>query len=296
MTEKDLSGKGLSEKVVFIVGDHLAGSSPSPHLMSLSQLLSGLRDGQVREPWPTLVPGQGIEQYERGIVRGELRRLGLPESILLDIPMPELLGHSEVHKHNPENVLVAGLHRVDENLFRASFRISDRQEMVLDHAPSAHVAGMVITELVRQMSLAVGERYLLRPTGVSRRFILNSLQTSFSKFLLPLPALIEYRAENLVRKGPDWLRFQGHCDVVQAGVTAASGSMDMVVMDERRAARIEKRQFLEVMPLLTDLHRFPVPLPHPLPHSAPAPHPVPVPVPVPHPAHSPEGVHALDSA
>ncbi|MEU2794063.1 AfsA-related hotdog domain-containing protein [Streptomyces sp. NPDC007100] len=242
----------MSEGVVFVVGDNLAGSSPSAHLLSLSELLSGLRDGLVREPWPVLVPEQGVERYERDLVRDRLRRLGLPESILQDPPIPEVLGCAEVHKHNPDNVLIAGLHKVEEDLFHASLRVSDRQEMVLDHASSAHVTAMVITEMVRQMSLAIGERYLLGTTGVPRRFIINSLETSFSKFLLPLPARIEYRLEKLSAKGPDRIRFQGRCDVVQAGITAASGSMDMVVMEETRSAQIEERQFLEALPLLAE--------------------------------------------
>ncbi|MEW2544895.1 AfsA-related hotdog domain-containing protein [Streptomyces sp. NPDC047002] len=239
--------------VVFIVGDNLASRSPAAGLMSLTALLTGLDNGSVRAPWPVLVPGQGIERYEREIVRGRLRRLGIPESILRDPPMPPMLGCAEVHKHNPDNVLLAGLDRVADDRFSAALRISDRQEMVLDHAASAHVTAAVITEVVRQMSLAVAERYLLARTGTPRRFILNSLESSFSRFLLPLPTRIDYRLEEHVWKGQDRLRFRGRCDLVQAGASAATGSMDMVVMAESRAALIEERQFLEAMPRLAYL-------------------------------------------
>ena len=126
----------------------------------------------------------------------------------MDVPVPAPLRHSEVHKRNPENVLIAGLRKVEDHLFRATLRISDRQEMVLDHTTGSHVTGMVITEAVRQMSIAVGERYLLTPSGPAHRFIINSLQTTFHKFLLPLPTRLDYTLEELKRKGPDRLRFR----------------------------------------------------------------------------------------
>ncbi|MFF7788126.1 AfsA-related hotdog domain-containing protein [Streptomyces sp. NPDC007991] len=186
-----------------------------------------------------ILPGQGIEEYEREIVRAVLRRHGLPESILMDIPLPAPLPCFEVHKRIPENVLIAGLSKVDDRLFQATLRISDRQEMVLDHTTGSHVTGMVITEAVRQMSVVVGERHLLTPTGTARRFILNSLQTTFHKFLLPLPTRLEYTLEHIERKGPDRLRFKGRCDFLQTDVLAASGSMALTVIDAQRAEQIE---------------------------------------------------------
>ncbi|GFE19623.1 AfsA-related hotdog domain-containing protein [Streptomyces libani] len=243
----------MPEKVVFVVGDNLATRSNSVDLVSLSEFTASLKGELISEPFPVIIPGQGIEDYEREIVRSKLRQHGLPESILKDIPLPELLYHSEVHKRKPENVLIAGLRKVEDDLFKATLRISDRQEMVLDHTTGSHVTAMVITEAVRQISLAVGERYLLTPSGRARRFILNSLQTTFHKFLLPLPAQLEYSVQEVSQKGPNRLRFRGRCDLVQAGVVAASGSMDMVVMEEERADRIEAERIRETTRALAEL-------------------------------------------
>lgn len=241
-------------KFVFVVGDNLACRSNSEDLVPLSRLDLLLEEGLSSDPPPVIVPGQGIEKYEREIVRAKLRRRGLPESMLMDVPLPTPLHHHEVHKRNPENVLIAGLSKVDDRLFRATLRLSDRQEMVLDHTTGSHVTGMVITEAVRQMSLAVGERHLLTPFSTARRFIINSLQTTFHKFLLPLPTRVEYTLEELKRKGPGRLRFRGRCDLLQADVLAASGSMDLMVIDEKRADQIEADHIRETTRALAELH------------------------------------------
>ncbi|MFE9613518.1 AfsA-related hotdog domain-containing protein [Streptomyces sp. NPDC006012] len=240
-------------KFVFVVGDNLADGSDTDDLMPLSRL-DLLLEETLPDSLPVLVPGQGIEVHERETIRAKLRRRGLPESMLMDVPLPAPLRPCEVHKHRPENVLIAGLHKVEDDLFRATLRISDKQEMILDHTTGSHVTGMVITEAVRQISVAVAERDLLTPSGTARRFIMNSLQTVFHKFLLPLPTRLEYRLEELRRKGPDRLRFRGRCDLLQADVLAASGSTDIVVMDEKRADRIEADHIRETTRALTELH------------------------------------------
>ncbi|WP_405970338.1 A-factor biosynthesis protein AfsA [Streptomyces sp. NBC_00988] len=235
------------------MGENLAGRSDSADLVSLSRLdplLERVRSG----PLPVLVPGQGVEERERKIVRAKLRRYGLTEALLVNLPAPAPLSPSEVHKRRPENVLVAGLHKAENDLFRATLRISDQQEMILDHTTGSHVTGMVITEAVRQLSLAVGERYLLTPSDTARRFILNSLQTTFHRFLLPLPTRLEYRLADIQRNGPDRLRFTGTCDLLQADVLAASGSVDIVVMDEKCADRIEARHLHEMTRVLAKSH------------------------------------------
>ncbi|NEW76897.1 AfsA-related hotdog domain-containing protein [Streptomyces sp. NEAU-174] len=243
----------MPENVIFVVGDNLASRSHSVDLVPLSRL-EALLDGELTSgSLPVIVPGQGVEEYEREILRGALRRYGLPESLLADVPLPAPIYHSEVHKRNPDNVLIAGLRRISDDQFEAVLRISDRQEMVLDHTTGSHIAGMVITEVVRQISLAVGERYLLTPSRTPRRFILNSLQTSFHKFLLPLPARLEYTLEEVKYKGLNRVRFVGRCDVLQTNVLAASGSMDLVVMDESRADEIEARQIHEMTHALAEL-------------------------------------------
>ncbi|MDQ0772758.1 hypothetical protein QF026_001224 [Streptomyces aurantiacus] len=244
----------MPEKFVFVVGDNLACRSNSEDLVPLSQLDLLLEEGLSSDPPLVIVPGQGIEKDERDIVRAKLRRRGLPESMLMDLPLPTLLHRHEVHKHNPENVLIAGLRKVDDQLFRATLRISDRQEMVLDHATGSHVTGMVIQEAVRQMSLAVGERHLLAPLDTARRFLISSLQTTFHKFLLPLPTQVEYTVEELKRKGPNRLRFRGRCDLLQADVLAASGSMDVMVIDGQRADQMEAAHIRVTTRALAELY------------------------------------------
>jgi hypothetical protein len=238
---------------VFVVGENLAGRSDTAELVPLSGLdrfLAGLAG-----PPPVLVPGQGLEEHGREAVRGALRRHGLDEALLLDLPAPAPLHPREVHRRRPENVLLAGLEKAGGNLFRASLRICDRQETVLDHTTGSPVAGAVVTEAVRQIALAVGERYLLTPSGRSGRFVLNSLRTTVHRFLLPLPARLEFRLEEVRYEGPDRLRFTGTCDLLQADRVAASGSVDMAVTEEQRAGRTEAHHIREATRVLAERHR-----------------------------------------
>lgn len=243
----------MRDRVVYVVGDNLSSRSKSADLVSLSDLVANIRSGLVSEPFPTIAPGQGVEEAGREAICSELHRKGAPESKLKDTPLPDLLTRSEVHKHKPENILIAGLEKVEDDYFRANLRISDQQEMILDHTTGSHVTAMVITEAVRQISLAVGERYLLAPPTSARRFIINSLQTAFYKFLLPLPTQLDYSLEETNWKGPNRLQFRGRCDLVQAGVVTASGSMDMLVLEEERAEQVEERQIHETTRSLAEL-------------------------------------------
>lgn len=229
-------------KFLFVVGDNLASRARSADLVPLSRFESVLDEELASGPPPVVVPGQGIDLYQREILRHALLRRGLPQSLLADVTLPEPLPHTEVHKSDPGNVLVSGLRQVGEDRFEAFLRIADRQELLLDHTTGSHVPGMVIAEAVRQLSLAVGERYLLDPARTTRsRFILNSLQTSFHKFLLPLPTRLEFTLEDVRRKGPNKVRYLGRCDVFQTDVLAASGTIDLMVMDESRAEQLEAR-------------------------------------------------------
>lgn len=238
---------------VFVVGENLAGRSGTAELVPLSRL-DRLLAGRAGPP-PVLVPGQGLEEHGREAVRGALRRHGLDEALLLDLPAPAPLHPREVHRRRPENVLLAGLEKAGGNLFRASLRICDRQEMVLDHTTGSQVTGMVVTEAMRQIALAVGGRYLLTPSGRAGRFALNSLRTTIHRFLLPLPARLEFRLEQVRYDGPDRLRFTGTCDVLQADAVAASGAVDMAVRDEQRADRIEAHDIREATRVLAERHR-----------------------------------------
>ncbi|MEW2620840.1 hypothetical protein [Streptomyces sp. NPDC048106] len=53
------------------------------------------------------------------------RRRGLYESRLMDVPPLAALHCSKVHKRRPENVLIAGLHRAGDGVYRATLRICD---------------------------------------------------------------------------------------------------------------------------------------------------------------------------
>ncbi|MFF4749443.1 hypothetical protein ACWD5R_21465 [Streptomyces sp. NPDC002514] len=95
-------------KFVFVVGDNAAGGSDADDLAPLSRL--DLLLPETSDPPPVIVPGAGIEEHEREIIRARPRRSGLPEPTQTDVPLPAPPRPREVPGHRPENILVAGPH------------------------------------------------------------------------------------------------------------------------------------------------------------------------------------------
>lgn len=235
----------MGHNVMFIVGDHLTGSHRRNDMVGISDFIAGLRTHDYREQSepPLLVPGQGVGQYEQEFLRAELRRHGLPDSLLLRSEEPIPIGRNESHKRRPENVLLANLRQLDADLYHADLRVQDTHEMVLDHAMGEHLSGMLIMESARQMYMAVAERFFLsRQPENERRFVIHSWDVEFHRFLAPLDSEVRLRVDKADDSRSDRLLFRMVCDIVQAGSKAASATMDFSAMRADTLANVEDKQ------------------------------------------------------
>ncbi|MBP2479158.1 hypothetical protein JOF53_008030 [Crossiella equi] len=231
------------EQVIFVIGDRLYGGPPRPDVIGLSELLRELRLGAHRDEDVRFVPAQGIGAQERDLLRAELALHGLSTHRLADPETPGLAGRPEVHKHNPDNILLAGFRVGGPGVYEATLRLSNRNELLLDHTTGTHLSGMVLIEAIRQMTLAVGEH--LYPEEVGHRgptrFIINSQSTRFTRFLLPLRTDLVYRLDTVTRKRETGLLFAGTCEFTQAGEVGAVGSMEMLILPTETAEHLETR-------------------------------------------------------
>ncbi|MFB7493227.1 hypothetical protein ACFC09_00730 [Streptomyces sp. NPDC056161] len=127
-------------KFVFVVGDNSAGASNADDSAPLSRL-GLLLPETLSAPAPVIVPGQGIEEHEREIIRARTRRSRPPEPTLTeptltDVPLPAPPRPREVPEHRPENVLVAGPHQA-----RALTELHTEEPGPTKHPAGRRIAG-----------------------------------------------------------------------------------------------------------------------------------------------------------
>ncbi|MGG8406970.1 AfsA-related hotdog domain-containing protein [Streptomyces sp. 12297] len=211
-------------QTVFLVGDRFAGFSAQDDVSTVTQFLADLQTGTYAEAGdPVLVQAaQGVTAFEWDLVREQIRRHGLAGRLRAHLPATVLAGRGEVHKCLESNALIADLHQVDDAFFRASLRVHNDNELLLDHQTGQHIQGMVAIEAARQMFLAVSERYFAsRHPERNYYFVIESMNTDFENFLFPLDATIEYRIEDQRIDDPSRLSFTVEIGVVQAGRRAS---------------------------------------------------------------------------
>ncbi|MFB8247245.1 AfsA-related hotdog domain-containing protein [Streptomyces sp. NPDC055952] len=179
-------------------------------------------DGPVR-----VVTGQGVGEFEVSYLQDAIHRRQLDDRIVLihsaDRPAPR----QELHKAREDNVLVAGLTRVDDTTYEAALRLHDHNELLVDVQDRVHVQGMVAVEAARQMLVAVVERYYTARWPQQRYYIvLNSMNTTFSNFLFPVGATLRLTVDESEVAEPSRLTFRTTVEVQQAGRIAAAVGID----------------------------------------------------------------------
>ena len=63
------------------------------------------------------------------------------------------------HKHNHENVLISKPNKLEENIYLSELIVFQNNELIIDHQTGLHVQGMVLIEAIRQMFIAVVEKF-----------------------------------------------------------------------------------------------------------------------------------------
>lgn len=212
-----------------VVGDRFADFADAVGADSFSAFVRALDAGDfdhVHGP-VHVVTGQGVDDYEVDHLRDAVERRGLADRVVLRHHAAEPARRQDVHKAREDNVLVAGLTRVDEENYEARLRIHDHNELLVDVQDRGHVQGMVVIEAARQMLLAVTERYFTSRWPQQRYYIvLNSLNTSFTNFLFPVDAELRLTVTDSDISEPGRLTFSVTVETAQAGRVAARVDAD----------------------------------------------------------------------
>lgn len=237
---------GPTDRVLCLVGDRLAGPGrPGDAIIPLTQFVTDLRAGRYDAPsaLPRLIAGQGIGRYEVDYLYGELRNRGVDGAVIDQAPDPALARRQEVHKARRHNVLVAGLHQVDDVRYQAVLRVDGENELLLDHTTGRHLQGMQVMEATRQMAIATAEsRFRDELAGGGYQWTADSWHTEFRRFLFPLQVLLDCRITESDVSSRARLNFHMVVSFVQAGATAVTSTVEFTAFDQSFLSRAESAQ------------------------------------------------------
>lgn len=227
---------------ICLVGDRFAGMAAVPGVHTLSQLVGDLRRGA---PVPrNIIIGQGLQEYEFEYLYAALtRRNKDPREVLTQFPAGQRVSRSLVHKSREQNVLLANFRKTEAQRFRADIRLHSENEMLLDHQTGQHVQGMVVTEALRQMFLAVFEsEHGMRHPDRRYYVVWNSISLNFTSFLFPLPAEIACEILEQDVDDPTKMTFRVAMNIDQLGNKAAHAGIEFAAFDDDRIKRLEMRR------------------------------------------------------
>jgi hypothetical protein len=225
-----------------IVGDRFQGLARHDGISTLSGFTRSLAGGHLDDldEQLLLVGGQGLSRYEWDHLAEAVDRRGLSHRIELHAGTADLVRRGEAHKHREINILVADLAHVDDRHYRATLRVHNDNELLLDHQTGQHVQGMVAVEAARQMFLAVTERHFASAWRQRHYYyVLNSLATTFENFLFPLAASLELFIEDADVSDPERLAFTIRVELHQDGRRCAVSRISYTAFE---AARVEAKE------------------------------------------------------
>lgn len=172
-----------------VVGDRFTDFHAQPGTISASALLESLRGGLGGEPLRVTV-GQGLTAQQLAELDRFARTAGTPLAIDHgEVPRP--VERSVTHKVFDKNVLIGPVEDHGGGRYRARLVLDDRVEVLEDHLTGLHIPAVTLLEAARQTWTAVTEQYLVEPEPKTR-FVIDHVRSSFSSFVFPLPAYLEY--------------------------------------------------------------------------------------------------------
>lgn len=226
-----------------VVGDCFSGFSSVEGVFTVSELARHLRQlgGTDRFRSKSVLPeylvwGQGISENDRAYIAQLIDHAPSPIAIsLADWPPTVSATRGHVHKHAPQNVLISVPKRIDENCFLADLQIDARNELLLDHVTGLHVQGMVLTEAIRQMFLAVSEEHLFdENTPAETYFAIKSMTVDYKSFVFPVGASLLFKTDQLKRSDDGRLSVTASIGVWQGEVECATSKVSFSVFDAHR--------------------------------------------------------------
>lgn len=226
---------------LILVSERFVGFVNRTDTSTVHRFIAAVRRGEYDDiATLRLLPGQGIDDDDLTEIRRTLRERGLLDRVLLHPGAAQPEPARLVHKEDNDNVMIAGLCVTGDGGYEATLRLTDRNELLLDHVAGRHVPGMVLIEASRQMILAVTERYIL-PTLPAKQwgFLLCGLNTTFERYAFPVDAGIRLELEELPGCTPKRPMFEVVVTIRQAGQVVTECRAEYRLHDSRVLARQE---------------------------------------------------------
>lgn len=190
-----------------------------------------------------LIPGQGFgdNSIKKILALAKTARNSSFFDFTLMNAMPKRACKTLTHKHQIENILVSTPSRLSESAFIMEMLIDEDCEMMRDHQTGLHIQGMLLVEAARQGYLAVMEKYFLHESEQKNYFIFNKLNVDYSRFAFPLPASLRVEHSDINFSNPKNRQTITNISIMQCDTKAASISMDVTIMPEKRVSLLETR-------------------------------------------------------
>lgn len=234
----------MNYKKLIVVGDKFHEFANEKDVLTISQLelLSQIPENIIDKDHE-LVIGQGVRKdfaekvisnQRRNAAHGNKIKMYALEKMVNDIK------NAYCHKTQEQNVLIGAAARTVHNsdLFAMPLLIDERCELMADHQTGQHIQGMLLVEASRQAFIAVTEEFIYqRESG--RYYVINSMATTFSSFMFPLPARVhfEFLEKDInERRG----RFRGQVRVTQHQTLCATMDVSFTVYPSALIAEKEK--------------------------------------------------------
>lgn len=187
----------MNYKKLVIVGDKFNEFANGKDVLTISQLELFLQiPVNIIENKHEIIIGQGIRKDFAGKVISNQARNSVHGNKINMCSLKKLVSdkkNSHCHKRLEQNVLIGSAEQDEHNsdLFMMPLLIDERCELMADHQAGQHIQGMLLVEASRQAFIAVTEEFVYKKEA-GLYYVINSMATTFSSFLFPLPALVHF--------------------------------------------------------------------------------------------------------
>jgi len=242
-------------KIIFVVGNKFHEFSKHESVKTIGELgkmvrthsFDGLPSGS------RLVAGQGAREAEIQALHDQgvwsLAAHGV--DISPSLQRRPRASRLQTHKHHLRNAIISHPERLNDDHFQAELLLDERSELMNDHQTGQHIQGMILIEAARQMFLAVTEEYFIgTQESEPYYFVINQMSVSFTGFVFPVAAILDYRIKSKDISNPSKLRFDVTTSVVQGGASVTEVSFKFAAY---YAANIKQKENQQAEKLLQTL-------------------------------------------
>lgn len=187
----------MNRKKLIVVGDKFNEFANGKDVITISQLeLLTQIPANIIDKEHEVIIGQGVRKDFAGKVISNQVRNSIYGNKLKMCSLEKLVSDKKneyCHKKLEQNILIGSAEQTkhNSNLFAMSLLIDERCELMADHQTGQHIQGMLLVEACRQAFIAVTEEFIYKQE-IGRYYVINSMATTFSSFLFPLPALVHF--------------------------------------------------------------------------------------------------------